>query len=244
MSISEAHDHVALVTTAVLAEQVGSPAREAPAREATARITSLLQAAISQADASEMESHRMVVNVLARALRLLLAQMQVLKADTANGRLTVLAAVLGQQQAVEHAQGMVASRFHLQAAPVEEAALHAALPITAEFAASSPSADHVTLLLAALQSAYSHSSGSGVPSTLRAGRSGSTGAAAPPPGSLLAMPLMPDGCEVDTWRACFRCALAALLMQPVDFTDNPAVPEVLHPYGVELDNAKVLPRSC
>jgi hypothetical protein len=185
-----------------------------------------------------------VAAVLACALRLLLAQMQVLKADTANGRLTVLAAALGQQQAVEHAKGMAARRFHLEAAAIEEAALHAALPITAEFAASSPSADHVTPLLARLHSAYSHSSSSGVPSTLRAGRSTNGPAvAAPPPGSLLAMPLMPDGCEVDTWRARFRCALAALLMQPVDFTDNPAVPEILHPYGIELDNAKVLPPS-
>ena len=221
---------------------MGAPSREGAAREATQRVTAALQAALAPADASvtPAASSRAVATVLARALRLLLVQMQILKADTANGRLALLAATLTPAAAVRHATESFAQRVALDAANIEEAALHAALPITAEFAASSPSAEHVTSQLAALHASQEGlAAAAAIPANLRAGRDSGKAAAPPPPGSLLAEPLLPVSCVVDSWEARFRCAVAALLVQPVDFVDNPAVPEVLQAYCAQLDEAKV-----
>lgn len=218
---------------------MGAPAREAVAKEAIAAIVTDLKAALASNPNDAVATARAVGVVLSRALRLLLAQMQVLKADSANGRLTVLAASLPAGKAVAHAMGMFAQRFELSPENLEEAELHGKLPVTAEFAASSPSAEHIEPLLAALESAYGADPASTIPKDLRAGRGRAAGAAQPPPGSLLAEPLQLAKAPVDTWRARFRCALAALLLQPVDFSGNPAAPEVLRAYGSQLDAAKV-----
>jgi hypothetical protein len=195
----------------------------------------MLLEAVSKPSASDAEASRAVAHVLARALRLLLAQLQVLKVDSANGRLTLLSATLTPEQAVEYAVLGFARRVQLPTTDVQEAQLHAALPITADFAASSPSAQHIEQLVTALSEACHES---GLPAQLRTGRVANS-AAAPPPGSLLAKAIVIKRAMVDSWQARFRCALAALLLQPVDFEGNPSVPEVLGPYGGQLDAAKV-----
>jgi hypothetical protein len=193
----------------------------------------MLSEAVSKPSASDAEANRAVAHVLARALRLLLAQMQVLKVDSANGRLSLLAVTLTSEQAVEYAASGFARRFNLSLTDLQEAQVHAALPITGEFAASAPTVQPIEQRLGVLNAT---SDALEMTAQLRTGRVPSnTGAADPPPGSMLANPVLLKRTEIDTWQARFRCALAALLLEPA----NCAVPEVLVPYTGKLDAAKV-----
>jgi hypothetical protein len=95
------------------------------------------------------------------------------------------------------------------------------------------------LQIAALEASYRDGPALGAPAHLAAGRVRSAASAAPPPpGSLLAEPLSLARHGLDSWQARFRCGLAALLLQPVDFSGNPSLPEALHAYGTPLDAAK------
>lgn len=217
--------------------QVGAPGRQKAAEDASARLSAMLLEAVSKPTTSDAEVNRAVAHVLARALRLLLAQMQVLKVDSANGRLSMLAATLTPEQAGEYVTSGFARRFNLSLTDIQEAQLHAALPVTADFAASSPSAQHLEPLYASLSDL---SNVPGLSAKLQTGRTPMVALAAPPPqGCLLAKPILLKRAELDSWQARFRCALAALLLQPVDFADNVAAPEVLRPFGEQLDAAKV-----
>lgn len=122
--------------------QLGAPGREAKARAAIGRVTTLLHGALAAAPADSPEQHVAVAGVLSRALRLLLAQMRVLNADAANGRLQMLAAMLTPGDATRTARDKLAARAGL-AAPLTARTVGEALPISARFGASSPSADHV-----------------------------------------------------------------------------------------------------
>lgn len=96
------------------------------------------------------------------------------------------------------------------------------------------------LQVSALREAYGANASSTLPTTIQAGRGSASADAAPPPGSLLAAPVLLASAEVDSWQARFRCAAAALMLNAADFAGNPEAPEVLQPYGGSLDRAKVL----
>jgi hypothetical protein len=90
--------------------QVGAPGREVKAREAVARVTGLLHAALASAPMDSPEQHIAVASVLARALRLLMAQMRVLNADGANGRLALLSVVLTPGDTIRLVRSKLAAR--------------------------------------------------------------------------------------------------------------------------------------
>jgi len=122
--------------------QMGAPGREAKARAAVGRVTTLLHGALAAAPADSPAQHVAVAAVLSRALRLLLAQMRVLHADAANGRLQMLAAMLTPADAARTARDKLAARAGISP-PADEASVRQLLPISARFGASSPSAQHV-----------------------------------------------------------------------------------------------------
>lgn len=163
-----------LVVRNLLYLQIGAPGREAKAREAVTRVTGLLHTALASAPMDSPEQHTAVASILARALRLLMAQMRVLNSDGANGRLAVLSAMLTPADTIRLVRTKLAGRAGITpsasaAAPVsagdaqpednqgfsEEAqavqqenvvsvaSIAAKLPISARFAESSPSADHI-----------------------------------------------------------------------------------------------------
>lgn len=90
-----------------------------------------------------------------------------------------------------------------------------------------------------LREAYGPNPTSTLPATIQAGRGAAAAAGAPPPGSLLAAPILLASTDMDSWRARYRCAVGALMLNAADFAGNPEAPEVLQPYGSSLDNAKV-----
>lgn len=147
--------------------QIGAPGRETKAREAVSRVTGLLHTALASAPMDSPEQHAAVASILARALRLLMAQMRVLNSDGANGRLALLSAMLTPADTIRLVRTKLAARAgttpsaaapavasdaeaETQAAAQEPqegvvsvASIAAKLPISARFAASSPSAGHI-----------------------------------------------------------------------------------------------------
>lgn len=150
--------------------QIGAPGRETKAREAVTRVTGFLHSALASAPIDSPEQHTAVASILARALRLLMAQMRVLNADGANGRLALLSAMLTPADTIRLVRSKLAARAGIVpsgAAPadgdaqpegteafqeqpagpnesvVNVASIAAKLPISARFAESSPSADHI-----------------------------------------------------------------------------------------------------
>eukprot|EP00892_Ulva_mutabilis_P010997 jgi/Ulvmu1/826/UM010_0200.1 len=228
-----------LDNTVQLVLQLGAPGREAKARAAIGRITTLLHGALASAPADSPAQYVAVAGVLSRALRLLLAQMRVLNADAANGRLRMLAAMLAPADAARTARDKLAARAGI-AASAQEADIGDKLPISARFGASSPSAQHVSGKVTALREAYGPNATSALPATIQTGRGAATSQAAPPPGSLLAAPLLLTSSSVDTWQARFRSAVAALMLNAADLAGNPEAPEILQPFGGTLDHAKGL----
>lgn len=94
--------------------------------------------------------------------------------------------------------------------------------------------------VATLRTAYGDNPVATLPAFIQSGqRTASPVAAAPPPGSLLASPVLLSATTPATWRARFRAAVGALLATPADLADNPQGPEVLHAYGDILDYSKV-----
>lgn len=100
--------------------------------------------------------------------------------------------------------------------------------------------DACCLQVAALRTTYGENPTATLPASIQAGQRATAGTAAPPPpGSLLASPILLESTTPATWRARFRAAVAALLATPADLAGNPQGPEVLHAYGDTLDQSKV-----
>lgn len=90
---------------------------------------------------------RRVLDVLVAALRMLMAQLQLLKVDTANTGILLLARTLPTHHALHYLHAKLAEQYQLPIGdsrlPVGPLALASRLPITAAFGQASPSAAHV-----------------------------------------------------------------------------------------------------
>ncbi|KAK9816195.1 hypothetical protein WJX74_000320, partial [Apatococcus lobatus] len=204
-----------LETMARMLRDMGSAAREADSNLVHAELRSRLGLAVSQGDGPGIAA------ATCRALRVLAAQLRLLKLDSANWQLRQLARGLADGAGVRYAREKFVAGYSIPASPAPLAEMASKLPhCRAWLALTSGQLPQLELSLQPLLTFLSShpnatpdpTQNNGIPINLRAGRgrvgvsAGSEAAAGPKPAATLLAPVQPR-----SWRGVVRLGLVGLV---------------------------------
>jgi len=224
-----------LQEAAELLGKMGAPARDQAAATAQAAVHSDLAAAHCDSDATSA--------AVVKALRLLAAQVALLKIDAANAQLRKLTHSMSHQELIRYAQRAFSELNHLQQAPADDDGmtqhLAEALPgTTAWLAAAAAHRDSLSNIpaspSAALASDLPHAQEpsiggyNGLPTTMRTG--GRRPNNLPHRSAVQRRPQhisLDDGLAPTSWQAALRCGLVHIITSEQPAHGSTGLPEVL-----------------
>lgn len=209
--------------TSNLLRRYGAPARDELALQCHETVQAEIMESLSESGPTKSVK---LAKSVTRAVRLLIAQLKILRLDVANVRLKILADSMPLAAAVKYVQDRFCGTFSLDSKTLE-----AGLPKTKEWLLEvQPSHSELSSLLHGILDGHGATQTSRVPSNMQAGIQPSTSRpSGARPANLMDDAVLSTPIDIDGWQFCVRIGLAQVISG-----EKPALPENL-PESLQLD---------